>query len=205
MTEIIEFLIGIAIALLIIRLCVTVYKRIFLIFKMREVAALDGVTVECKKTSLLSLFTLSRTPEYVVRLPAVTYLVRTYNGGGADSVVHFASEKFTVRFSRMKSTTHRAARGFFTFKGGFAMGSRVKILPRLEYDADEFRGSEIREALIFNPAPNEVSYVIEQKTSIRVAFTGDEVYGREIFTATTFFNHIDREIRQALTEKIILQ
>ena len=205
MTEIIEFLIAILVLLFTVRLCVTVYKRIFLIFKMRKVAALDGVTVECKKIPLLSLFTLSRTPEYVVKLPKVTYLVRTYDGGGAGSVVHFASEKFMVRFSRMKSTTHRAARGFFTLKGGFALGSRVKILPRLEYDADEFRGSEIREVLIFNPAPSEVSYVLEQKTSIRVAFTGDEVYGVGIFTGTTFLNHIDRAARQALTEKIILQ
>ena len=70
----------------------------------------------------------------------------------------------------------------------------------IEHEGAEFEKTQIREALILNPAPCEVSYVTEKKTSIRVAFTGDKVYGTEIFTATTFVNHIERESRRIRME-----
>ena len=55
--------------------------------------------------------------------------------------------------------------------------------------------------LIFSPAPNEVSYVTETKNSIRVAFSGDRVYGARIFTASTFLTIADREYRESLLQK----
>ncbi len=201
MTKILELLIAVVIILLIYRLAFTLTKRVILIFKLEGLRKLDGVEVECVSPPLLSLVFLSEKPEYIVKLDGITYLVRTYNGGGAASVVHFASENFTVRFSRMKNSTHRGARGFVTIKGGFALGSKVKILPKLKHEEAKLEKTQIREALILNPAPCEVSYVTEKKTSIRVAFTGDKVYGTEIFTATTFVNHIERESRRIRMER----
>ena len=46
-----------------------------------------------------------------------------------------------------------------------------------------------------------MSYVTEGKTSIKVAFTGDEVYGRKIFTASTFEIFVDREARRIRNER----
>ena len=48
---------------------------------------------------------------------------------------------------------------------------------------------------IFNPAPGEVSLVTEEKTSIKLAFTGDTVYGEQIFTASTFAAYAERVFR----------
>lgn len=50
--------------------------------------------------------------------------------------------------------------------------------------------------LIFNPAPGEVSYVTEEKTSIKGAFTGDSVLGTLIFTSSTFPAFAERELRR---------
>ena len=77
----------------------------------------------------------------------------------------------------------------------------VKILPKLQIPEeyvirDEFDERKVVPVLLFNPAPCEVSYVSEAKTSIKVAFTGDEFYGMQIFTASTFVSYADRMMRE---------
>ena len=41
----------------------------------------------------------------------------------------------------------------------------------------------------------------EEKTSIKVAFTGDEIFGRRIFTTSTFEIFVDREARRIKNEQ----
>jgi len=44
-------------------------------------------------------------------------------------------------------------------------------------------------------APGELSYVSKEKTSVKIAFTDDEVYGMKVFTSSTFASYADRMSR----------
>ena len=68
--------------------------------------------------------------------------------------------------------------------------------PTPENLADESYGKNVEKILLFTPAPNEVSYVTEEKTTIKLAFTGDEFYGMKIFTTSSFIAYADRETRK---------
>ena len=198
MTQIIEFIIALAVIFFFAGIAVKVYKRAYLIRVMNRIAKIKGVTVKRRANPFLSLFRLSREAEYTVEVYGRRYAVRIYNGEGGGNAVHFANEKFTVVYSRLK--TGIAPRGrFFTLRG-FSVGAKVKVLPKLTVP-EEFRGRDFCEVILFNPAPAEVSYVVKEKTSIRVAFTGDEIFERRIFTASTFEIFIDREARRIKDER----
>jgi hypothetical protein len=153
------------------------------------------------KNPLLTLFRFSREAEYTVNVWGENYVIRTYNGDGGGNAVHFATEKFTVLYSRLKTGVYTPRNGrIFTMKG-FSIGAKVKVLPSL-IQPPELSGRDFCEVIIFNPAPTEVSYVAREKTSIKVAFTGDEIYGRKIFTASTFEIFIDREARRIKDERM---
>jgi hypothetical protein len=57
-------------------------------------------------------------------------------------------------------------------------------------------GKNIVSVLILNPSPSVLSYVSDEKTSIKIAFTGDEMYGIKVFTGSTFLRYIDRMKRE---------
>ena len=95
-----------------------------------------------------------------------------------------------------------SAFGFVTTKS-----RRAGILPKLQIPDEYIKISpsderEIIPVLIFNPAPGEVSYVTEEKSSIKIAFSGDEFRGEKIFTPTTFVIWADRKKRQDFNEKL---
>ena len=117
--------------------------------------------------------------------------------------MHFASDKYFVTYSKMRFsvgnlTQLRGRRAVSGSSGFITTGAHsVKILPTLKIPEEYLRmrdiyGKILVPVLILNPAPNEVSYVTEKKTSIKVAFTGDEVYGQKIFTATSFVSYAER-------------
>jgi hypothetical protein len=54
---------------------------------------------------------------------------------------------------------------------------------------------------LLDPEPCEVTYVTEAKNSIRAAYTGDEVYGRMIFTPESFYIYADRRSRSLEYER----
>lgn len=212
MTDVLELVIILYLVYIAFRFISAVYKRSILAIRISKLRASHGAEVSFKKIPFLSLFKLSSTPEITVRLGKALYLVRTYNGSGVGRAVHFASPEFTVRYSRMKtasfSSSAKVKRKIASLSRGFAIGSRVIRLPELCESEDIRRGAppfdhrapqndatKIIPVLIFNPAPGEVSFVTPEKTSIRVAFTGDEIYGTKIFTASTFISYVEREWR----------
>lgn len=199
MTKIIEFVLTVAVLAWIAVFCSLVIKRINLLRSIKRISKISGVGVKMLKNPLLSLAKVPREPEILVDILGDIYLVRTYNGGGAGNVVHFASKRFTVRFSRFKTATFRAPRGRFFTVRGFSVGGKIKTVEPIALQP-ELSLRDFKEVIIFNPAPGEVSYVTEEKTSIKVAFTGDEVYGRKIFTTSTFENFVDREVRSIKAE-----
>ena len=144
----------------------------------------------------------SEKADITVEILDTVYLIRLYSGGGITKFVHFASPKYSVRFSRLKTgrfvINGRIRSRFVTFAdSAFNVGTRVIILPDFPIpDDDRFFGKKIERVLLFNPAPNEVSYVTEEKTSIQTAFDGDEMYGMKVFTGSSFIAYADRETRK---------
>ena len=199
MTRIIEFLLVLAIAVFIIGVGTQIYKRIYLIRATKRISKLDGVSLEWCENPFLSLIKISHTPDLIVKIYDDTYLVRVYNGVGSGNAVHFATEKFTVCYTGIKTAVYVPRRGRLFSLRGFNVGASVKVLPPIETPLGLSAG-EYTEVILFNPAPTEVSYVVKEKTSIKVAFTGDEVFGRKIFTTSTFEIFVDREARRIKNE-----
>ncbi|MBQ8879498.1 MAG: hypothetical protein IJY69_01495 [Clostridia bacterium] len=174
-------------------------KRLLLIKRLRSLTAETNAVVRFYRHPLIKFGRPSTSPDLSVKVGSTLYLIRLYNGGGIDKVVHFASDHFTVRFSRMKTATYvRRGRAMLISAAsrGFAVGTRV--IPICPMDVSTLSGEKGVKAVpvwIFNPAPGEVSLVTEEKTSIKLAFTGDTVYGEQIFTASTFAAYAERVFR----------
>ena len=80
---------------------------------------------------------------------------------------------------------------------GFAIGAKVIHLRPLDISTyTDDPTLRVVPALIFSPAPGEVSFVTEERTSIMTAFTGDAVYGTRIFTPDTFVRYVERQHRE---------
>jgi hypothetical protein len=202
MTQILQFLLTVAAIVLIAGLCNQLYRRIYLVRVIKRISSIEGVSASWLKNPFISLVRLSDTPEIAVKIYDDCYLIRLYNGGGGGNAVHFATEKFTVCYSRIKikNAVYTPKRGRLFTLSGFNVGARVKVMPDLVIP-DELNTSKYTEVLLFNPAPTEVSYVVKEKTSIKVAFTGDEIFGRRIFTTSTFEIFVDREARRIKNEQ----
>ena len=56
-------------------------------------------------------------------------------------------------------------------------------------------GDHVEMILLFNPAPHAVSVVLPEKTGIKVALTGDEVFGMKIYTGSSFVECVKRQAR----------
>ena len=199
MTKIVELLIVIFLIWLSFTVLSLIWARTRLVGKINRLKVDASAQITYNRLPHISLLRLSRTPDLTVRAGNTLYLVRLYNGGGIDKVVHFASPDFTVKFSRMKtaSYTSRSRGGTVFSRLGFSVGARVIPISRLDTSRYEWeKGVKVVPVLIFSPAPGEVSFVTEEKTSIMVAFTGDEIYGTRIFTVSTFVSYVERAYRE---------
>ncbi|MBO7303792.1 MAG: hypothetical protein J6V09_01025 [Clostridia bacterium] len=208
MTNILELFLIIAAAVLIYKLVFYVIKRCVAIRKILTLKGTCGAAVSFLRFPFTSFFRLSETPDAVVETDDSVYLVRFIDTPSGGKHLHFASESFFVTYT----STHWSLGGLLHMRRRYravAAGShstsaaqRVRILPQLKIPEVHSRKKEIYAkklvpVLLFNPAPKELSYVTKEKTSIKVAFTGDEVYGQKVFTATTFAIHVDRATREA--------
>lgn len=179
------------------------FKRIAAVRKLRKLDGYGGIRVKFPRKPFAHFFKMSKKPDAVFEIGDTVYLARFYNGRGGKAQVHFANEEYSAVFSVL------LIRSFFSLsfkvrKGAHAHSTsgvnvKVKILPKLEipeeYENFELIGKKTVPVLIFNPAPSSVSYVADEKTSIKLAFTGDEFRGIKIFTASSFANFLERETR----------
>ena len=206
MIKIIEFLIVITACVLLYRLFHYIQKRAYAMKKLSTLKESSGAKITRCRSPFASYFTLSEKPDAVAEIGNCIYFIRFLNGRGRRRFMHFASREYFVTYSKMRisigSLTRRRGRRGVTADAGFVSTGAysVKILPELKIPdkyvaARDFYEKELVPVLILNPAPNEVSYVTEAKTSIKVAFTGDELYGQKIFTATSFAAYAERAKR----------
>lgn len=202
MTDIINLLLTVAAVGIVWRFLSFIWIRCGTLIKLSKLKGLVGAKITYLRFPFLPTAFASEKADISVEILDTVYLLRLYSGGGVTKFVHFASEKYSVRYSRIRTGRFviqgRIRSRFITFAdSAFNVGTKVIILPPFPIPEDDrYFGKRIERILLFSPAPNEVSYVTKEKTSIRTAFTGDEMYGIKIFTGSSFVSYADRETRK---------
>ena len=203
MVDIINLILFVILALILVKLILRTAKRVQLIIKLNSLKKDCKASVRFHRFPFLPTALMSENPDVSVEIGDTVYLIRLYSGGKLK-YVHFASPKYSVRFSRMKAgifSVNRRGRASIAVPMGDTYNTQMKVFIIPELKTPEWAKSghserKIENVMIFNPAPTEVSYVTEEKTTIKVAFTGDEFYGMKIFTASSFVAYADRETRK---------
>ena len=199
MVDIINVILFIIALILTVRGTGWTYKRVVMLWKLKRLVKRYDGEVKLLRFPFLPNSLTSAKPDISVRILDTVYLIRLYSGGTRYSLVHFASEKFSVRYVKMASKW--VARGgrhaIVDVAQAFTVRSRVFVTPPMkvpyEYERPDLKVEKI---LLFNPAPNAVSYVTPEKTRIKLAFTGDEFNGMRVFTGSSFVAYADRQTRK---------
>ncbi len=188
-----EFAIIIIIIVLAYKIIRFVLKRLFLLLSVLRLRNITGVSLEELRPIAFFSPRVTKVPVVRVKIYSRSYAVRLFSGKSSLYAVHIANREYAAvfmksggavkvrRFVRSMRAVHEASRVYFP---------RTVIMKPIECHPDD------SEVMIFSPAPRELTYVTEKRTSIKVAFTGDEIYGMKIFTKTTFSNFVDRESRR---------
>ena len=200
MIEIINILLVALIAFILISFCLWMYKRIALIFKLTRLVKEYSGEIKFLRFPFLPNSISSKKPDISVKILDTVYLIRLYSGGGKNSHVHFASDKFSVRYMKMASKMVSSGRWrtlvVMHTSQAHTVGAKVFVMPPMEAPDELKNHKNIERVMIFNPAPNAVSYVTKEKTTIKLAFTGDEMHDMKIFTASSFVAYADRQTRK---------
>lgn len=202
MTDIINLILIIIAVAIAYRFVSWVCRRVSLCIKLSGLKKMCGARITYQRFPFLPTFMANEKADITVEILDTVYLIRLYSGGGMTRYVHFASPNYSVRYSRVKTgrfvINGRIRSRFITFAdSAFNVGTKVIILPDFPIPEDDrFYGKKVERVLLFNPAPNEVSFVTEEKTSIRTAFEGDDMYGVKVFTGSSFIAYADRETRK---------
>ena len=202
MTDIINLILVIVALIFLLRFNMWFWRRVRLIVKLGELKKMCDARITYVRFPFLPNKLQSEKPDIIVEILDTVYLIRLYSGGGTTKFVHFVSPKFSVRYTKVRTGRFviqgRIRSRFITFAdSAFNVGTKVFVHKELK-DPDDFNHYErkVERVILFNPAPNEVSYVTKEKTSIKTAYTGDEMYGFKIFTASSFVAHADRATRK---------
>lgn len=200
MVDIINIALLIIGLLLLLRLSKWIRKRLRLIARLRALVREYDGQLKFLRFPLLPPRTSSSKPDVYVRILDTVYLIRLYSGRGKHHMVHFVSEKFSVRYMkmalRMLASPRRPGKGIAYAESGkaFTVSSKVFVSAPMEYD-DELIGDakHVERILLFNPAPHAVSYVNDERTGIKLALTGDELYGMKIYTGSSFVAYAGKQ------------
>ena len=202
MTDIINLILIVVLTLLLCRFISWFYKRVNLCVKLGSLKKMCGAKITYQRFPFLPTRFMSEKADIIVEILDTVYLIRLYSGGGITKYVHFASPEYSVRYSRLKMgrfvINGRIRSRFITFAdSAFNVGTKVITMPPFPIPNDDrLYKKRVERVLLFCPAPNEVSFVTKEKTSIRTAFEGDSMYGIKVFTGSSFIAHADRETRK---------
>ena len=187
------------------RLIRLLIKRAVVIKKLKALDGNYGMKTEIVRGLFKGLLRMSEDPDAIVSFGDKVYLIRFYNGRGRKTQAHFANEEYSVIFSILKiKSFFSLASNIFSPRAAnvqsiSSIRIKVKILPKLripdKYKDAEDQGVKVVPVFLFNPTPSNVSYVSDERTSIKLAFTGDEFRGIRIFTGSSFVSYAEREAR----------
>ncbi|MBR3681577.1 MAG: hypothetical protein IKL79_06195 [Clostridia bacterium] len=200
MAEIIKLLLIALAVYLIFRSVSFTVKRSIMLYKIHSLKKLcnANITLHCFPFSPLP--SRGENPDITVEIFNTVYAIRLYSGIAGNRFVHFVDENYSVVYKRVRAMvkpSHAALRYGKGVRLSYSGGERVRIIKQMKCEG----GQNAVKILLFSPAPYEVSYVTEEKSKIRLAFTGDELYGYRIFTASTLVTFIDREKRRMENEQ----
>lgn len=196
MEQILTFIILLLLLILVGKLLIFIIKRASMLSKIYALKKQCGAKITLHSFIFRPMWWKCKTPDITVQIRDTVYRLHLYNGGGGARYVHFASDRFSVVYSKWK-TIMRSSGGVQGLPRNLGLTLSVKgevnvIEPLSSYEG---RG-KVENILLFSPAPAEVSYVTEEKTSIKLAFTGDTLYGYKIFTPSTFATYAERKWRE---------
>ena len=167
-------------------------RRLSLLRSVLRLKKIDTVGVQITNFAALLSKKVTKKPFAKVTVGEKIYAVRLFNGKGFSHAAHIVNNRYASVFlktggavkvrslARRAVVAHEAPRVYFP---------RTVFLPEVSGEGGE------RQILLFSPAPRELTYVTDERTSIKAAFTGDEIFGFKVFTKTTFANFIDRDSR----------
>ena len=198
----IEFAIIITALIITIKIFLFVKRRLSLLISVLKLRKIDTVSVRITNFPALLSKKVTKKPFAKIKVGDKSYAVRLFNGKGHSYAAHIVDSSFASVFLKTGGAVkvRTLARHAFAAKEA----SRV-YFPRTVFLPDTSFDEEENEILLFSPAPRELTYVTVERTSIKAAFTGDEVFGFKVFTKTTFSNFIDRDSRgfyDGITEDI---
>ena len=146
------------------------------------------------RSPVLAFLKISRAPDLTAEIGDKIYAIRLYNGAGKRHSVHFASREYSARFRAdglsVMSDVGRAIMSKGRQDTSVGKSGRVIIIPALVYSDGE---KEIIPITVFNPAPSDVTYVSEERNSIKRAFSGDEIYGTTVFSSRGVCDFLERK------------
>ncbi|MBQ9084965.1 MAG: hypothetical protein IJY24_04835 [Clostridia bacterium] len=195
MEDIIAFIVLVICGIILYKLTYFIIKRVLMLKSIYSLKKQCNANITLHNFFLRPMWWKSKVPDITVQIRDTVYRLHLYSGGGGTKYVHFANERFSVVYSKWK-TVMRSSRGVHGLPRNLGLTlsvkGRVNVIPPISPHESKGRCVNV---LLFSPAPAEVSYVTEEKTSIRLAFTGDSFYGYRIFTPSTFAVFAERQWR----------
>ena len=205
MVDIINFALLVIAIVFIVRFALWTRKRIVLILKLRRLVNKHNGEMKFLRSPFLPTHLNSEKPDIYVKILDTVYLIRLYSGKSKHYMVHFASERFSVRYMkmalRMLASTRRRGTGIAYVESGKAFTVRSKVfVAKPMVIPDELTNSPLHceNILLFNPAPHAVSYVSSEGTDIKVALIGDEIFGMKVYTGSSFTQYADAQARRKM-------
>ena len=172
-------------------------KRLRLYRRISSLKKSCNAKITWHKSIFKPMWRTTSAPDLTVKILDTTYLIRIYSGGGSAMSVHFANERFSTVYMRMRASArspHGTGAASLAMSSGINLYAKVHVLP--PFEEGESVGGKVVRAMIMNPAPSVLSYVAPNKASIKIAFTGDELYGVRVFTDSTFIRYAERMKRE---------
>lgn len=203
MVDIINVLLLVVSCIFLVRLLLWTRKRIVMILKLKRLARNYNAEMKFLRSPLLPMRTRSGKPDIYIKILNTVYLIRLYSGKNRHYMVHFSSERFSVRYMkmalRMLTTPRRRATGIAYAESGkaFTVCAKVFIAEPMQIPKELIGEKDhVERILLFNPAPHAVSYVLPEKTGIKVALVGDEVHGMKVYTGSSFVEYVHKQSRK---------
>jgi hypothetical protein len=201
MAEIIRLFIIVLCVYITFRAVMFIAKRTMMLIRIYSLKKECNAKISLQRFPYRPMWLTNEKPDIKVEILDTVYLIRIYSGGGISRSIHFANECYSASYISTVGGTPRRRGGRAAspnpLTSGLNIGAKVIYTKPLNTGTDDPR-KKIVPVLMLNPAPGNLSYVTEEKTSIRIAFTGDEMYGMKVFTASTFAIYADRMKREEL-------
>jgi len=206
MVDIINLLLLVLGCILLVRLALWLRKRVVLIIRLKKLCKENNAELRFLRSPFFPMRMDTGKPDICIRILNTVYLIRLYSGGNKHYMVHFASERFSVRYMkmalRMLATPRRRATGIAYVESGKAFTIRSKVYVATPIEIPEGlveNGVHTENILLFNPTPHAVSYVLPEKTGIKVALIGEEIFGMKIFTGSSFVDYVASQAHKDAT------